>query len=90
MLNIVIALRVWGYLWQHGSISIRCDNLGVVQVVKTSKTRNIWLLTASYDIDLLITHIPGSKNVIADTLSRLYSDKPVNHDLLIDLEQNYV
>ena len=43
MLNIVIALRIWGHLWQHGSISIRCDNLGVVQVVKTGKTRDPFL-----------------------------------------------
>ena len=64
MLNIVIALRIWGHLWQHGSISIRCDNLGVVQVIKSGKTRdqflalcvrNIWLLTASHDIDLVIS-----------------------------------
>ena len=54
MLNIVIALRIWGHLWQHGSISIRCDNVGMFQVVKANKTRdpflalcfrNIWLLT---------------------------------------------
>ena len=99
MLNIVIALRIWGHLWQHGSISIKCDNLGVVQVVKTGKTRdqflalcvrNIWLLTASHDIDLVITHIPGAKNVIADTLSRLYSNKSVNSNILTDLKENYI
>ena len=98
MLNIVIALQTWGHLWQHGSISIRCDNLGVVQVVQTGKTRdqflalcvrNIWLLTASHDIDLVISHIPGSKNTIADTLSRLYSDKPVNSNIWTDLIHNY-
>ena len=47
-------------------------------MVKTRKTkdsflalciRNIWLLTAAYDIELHIDHIPGSRNVIADTLS---------------------
>ena len=99
MLNIVIALRIWGHLWQHGSISIRWDNLGLVQVVKTGKTsdqflalcvRNIWLLTASYNIDLVITHIPRAKNVIADTLSRLYSDKSVNNNILTDLKENYI
>ena len=99
MLNIVIALRTWGTFWQHGSISIRCDNLAVVQVVKTGKTRdsflalcirNIWFLTATYDIDLIISHIPGTGNKIADTLSRLYSDKPVNSDTLCDLEKNYI
>ena len=98
MLNIVIALRVWGPFWQHGSISVHCDNLGVLQVVKTGKTRdsflalcirNIWLLTSSYDIDLNVNHILGVNNVIADTLSRIYSDRPVNHDILLDLQQNY-
>ena len=98
MLNIVIALRIWGQFWQHGSISVNCDNLGVVQVVKTSKTRdpflalcirNIWLITSAYDIDLNIKHIPGVKNVIADTLSRIYSDKPVNQNILLELKQNY-
>ena len=98
MLNIVIALRVWGPFWQHGSISVHCDNLGVVQVVKTGKTRdsflalcirNIWLLTSSYDIDLNVNHILGVNNVIADTLSRIYSDRPVNYDILLDLQQNY-
>ena len=98
MMNIVIALRIWGQFWQHGSISVNCDNLGVVQVVKTSKTRdpflalcirNIWLITSAYDIDLNIKHIPGVKNVIADTLSRIYSDKPVNHNIFLELKQNY-
>ena len=99
MMNIVVALWVWGKLWQHGSISVKCDNLGVVQVVKTGKNkdyflalciRNIWLLTAAYGIELHIDHIPGSKNVIADTLSRIYSDKPVNSHILADLELNFI
>ena len=87
MLNIVIALRTWGSLWCHSAISIHCDNLGVVFVVKTGKTRdpflalcirNIWLLQAHYDIDLQIFHIPGCYNIIADSLSRIYSNSPVN------------
>ena len=72
MLNIVIALRTWG----HSAINIYSDNLGVVQVVETGKTRdhflalcirNIWLITASLDIQLDIGHIAGIYNVIADT-----------------------
>ena len=103
-MNMVIALRVWDRLWQHGSISVRCDNLGVVQVVKTSKPknsflalcvrngilRNLWLLAASFDIELHIDHIPGCKNMIADTLSRVYSDNLVNPKKLADIELNYV
>ena len=98
MMNIVVVLRVCGRLWKHCSISVKCDNLGVVQVVKTRKTkdsflalcvRNIWLLTASYDIALHIDHIPGCRNVITDTLSRIYSENPVNPHILTDLELNY-
>ena len=66
MLNIVIALRTWGTWWSHSNIKIFCDNLGVVQVVRTGKTRdpflslcirNIWLLTALLDIQLDIFYI---------------------------------
>ena len=91
MLNIIIALRFCGNLWCHSAISIYCDNLGVVFVVKTGTTkdpflalyiRNIWLLTAYYDIDLLIFHIPGWCNIIADSLSRIYSNNSVNMSIL--------
>ena len=98
MLNLVIALRVWGSSWQHKHLKVHCDNLGVVQVVKTGKTkdpflalciRNIWLLTASHDIDLDISHIPGTFNIIADALSRLYSDRTVHRDILTMLSAYY-
>ena len=96
MLNIVIALRTWGTLWCHSAISIHCDNLGVVKTGKTKDPflalciRNIWLLAAHYDIDLQIHHIPGCFNVIADSLSRIYSSSPVNHSILRELEDHYV
>ena len=102
MLNIIIALRTWGTLWRHSNIKIFCDNLGVVQVVRTGKTkdsclslciRNIWLLTALLDIQLDIYHIAGVYNVIADTLSRVYSpatSKPVNLDLIEILKNEYI
>ena len=99
MLNIIIALKTWGGKWRHSTIDIFCDNLGVVQLVETGRTkdsflalyvRNIWLLTAYLDIELNISHVPGVHNVIADTLSRIYSDKPVNPDLLSILQDNYI
>ena len=70
-----------------------------MQVVKTSKTkdrflclclRNIWLLTAIYDIDLHVDHIAASSNVITDTLSRIHSENPVNQAILRELEHNYI
>ena len=84
MINVLIAVRVWAPLWVHSTVRFSCDNLAVVQVVTSSKTkdsflnaclRNIWLVTASYDIDLSIDHIQGTKNVIADALSRIFSQK---------------
>ena len=78
MLNIVIALRTWDHWWHHSVITIFCNNLWVIQVVETGRTRdsflalcirNIWLITATLDIQLDICHIPGIHNVIANTLS---------------------
>ena len=50
-LNIVITLRLWAKFWEHSQVQIHCDNVAVVQVVSSSKTkdkflaaciRNIW------------------------------------------------
>ena len=91
MWNIVIALRMWGHLWCHSSIQIFCDNLAVVQVMNTYKTkdpflsicdRNVWLLAASHDILLQVHHVRGKDNAEANLLSRLYSDTPVHPVLL--------
>ena len=73
-----------------------CDNLAVVQVVRTGKTRdnmlalclrNIWLSTAS--IDLQIDHIQDRANKTADLPSRIYSPKTVNLNLLGDIREAY-
>ena len=84
MFNILLALRVWGDHWKHSLVRFYCDNLAVVQVVQTSKTkdpflaaciRNIWMITATLDIEIQVDHIKGINNTIVDLLSRLYSDK---------------
>ena len=99
MLNTVVALRVWGHFWQHSCITVFCDNQAVVSVVDTSKTRdpflglrirNIWLLTARWVIQLVIKHIPDTSNCIADTLSRVYSDKPVNQSECQEVQNSYI
>ena len=95
MLNLVIALRLWSQKWAHCTVKFYCDNSAVVQVVRTGKTRdqmlalclrNIWLIAATHDIHIEIDHIQGIHNNKADLLSRLYSDKPVDHKLLRELE----
>ena len=75
-----------------------CDNYSVVHVIVSGKTkdpflalciRNIWLLTAHNDIKLLLRHIPGVRNTIADTLSWIYFPKYVNNEVLQDLLDNF-
>ena len=88
MLNILVALRKWQNFWLHSTVKSFCDNKAVVQVVESGKTKdpylaacicNIWLLTATHDINLSVQHIQGTHNIIADCLSRLYSYKPTEN-----------
>ena len=97
MINLVIALSLWGQYWSHCYVRIFCNNEAVVQVVKTSKTRdlfvavcvrNIWLISAIKDIKLDIHHIMETKNTTADLLSRLHSTSPVNQKLLQNILDN--
>ena len=79
MLNVVVALKVWANIWANKRIKISCDNLAVVEILKSGKTRdpflatcarNIWLITAMFNIDIIIIHVPGVNNQVADLLSR--------------------
>ena len=68
MLNILVALKAWGSQWLHKRISIACDNEAVVYVLNSDKTRdltlvaiarNIQLLLTTYNIEIVVRHIPG-------------------------------
>ena len=89
MINVLIALRVWASLWAHSTVRFSCNNLTKDSFLNAC-LRNIWLVTASYDIDLLIDHIQGSKNVIADALSRIFSQKGVSDNMLYHLTHDYI
>ena len=63
ILNLVFVLRTWAKLWQHTKVVFHCDNLAVVHVVRTNKTRdeflalclqNIWLLAALHYVEIEI------------------------------------
>ena len=59
--------------------------------------RNIWLLAASYNINVIVTHFRGHDNCVADLLSRWYQsannydklnkliDSPIWIDVHLDL-----
>ena len=81
MINVFIALKLWRHELQGRTIVIHCDNMAVVSSISSGRfwdpflgsvARNIWLLTATHDIDLTVVHIPGIKNIYADVLSRWY------------------
>ena len=98
MLNLLVALRLWANHWAQSSVYIFCDNMAVVQVASSGRTRDpfcgacirkIWFITATHDIDLEVKHIQGTKNVLADALSRIYSDKGISQDLFQMLKDSY-
>ena len=68
MLNILVAIRVWGPQWYGKAIQIACDNQAVVMVLNSGKTldltlaaiaRNIVMEAAQFDIFLKTVHIMG-------------------------------
>ena len=79
MVNILVAIRVFGHLWHRKQILIKCDNQAVVQVLASGKTkdpflaacaRNVWYECALMDIMIKYEHVMGKNNRVADLLSR--------------------
>lgn len=77
---ILLAVRVWGSLWKNHSILFFTDNEALVSVInkQTSKDNILltmvrWLVLQCLRNNILFKakHIPGKKNVLADSLSRL-------------------
>ena len=75
----MVALKVWSNLWSDKKVKFFSDNLAVVEVLKSGKTkdpflaicaRNIWLITAIFNIEIIVVYVPGCDNHIADLLSR--------------------
>ena len=93
-------------MWHHKRVVFNVDNAAVVTICNKGYTkcnhlgamiRNIWLVTAIWDIELVVIHIPGKQNCVADTLSRLCKDasKKIELSALIQypiwyhIDQNY-
>ena len=90
MINILVALRTWAHQWQGRKVVIHCDNQAVVSVLGSGHTRdmtlaaiarNINMITAFNDIELITVHIQGKLNIIADTLSRLSISPALIHKI---------
>ena len=86
----VVALKVWGQCWVNRRFQIFCDNKVVVDVLRFDRTkdsvlatyvRNVWLLTVHCHIALVVSHVEGRENTVADLLSR-WSDTLEDHEHL--------
>ena len=58
-----------------------CSNGYTRDMTLATYVRTLWLLTAKYDIELVVTHIEGKNNVIADMLSG-WTGSDNNHSIL--------
>ena len=76
---IVASLAVWGNRWVGGTVQVFCDNMAVVQCLRTGSARDprlnhlfrvLALLLARFEVSLRAEHIAGLQNGAADTLSR--------------------
>ena len=81
---IVVACNVWGPQWKGKKILFHCDNEAIVHIWKhgSSKSKSIMTLlratywvAAHYQFNIMITHIRGCDNIIADSLSRFQMDR---------------
>ena len=79
LLTIMVTLNLWGELLRAQRVILQCDNENSVLAINSGRCRlpgmhlclrEIWFLTARYDIDIFARHVAGVDNSIADHLSR--------------------
>ena len=83
MLNLLIAMRIFGHCWGNQKSKFHVDNKAVVHALSKGRikdkylqsvARSIWLVATVKDIDIEYVHISGVDNVKADVLSRIFQD----------------
>ena len=81
---IVVAVHTWGSSRSRQKILFHCDNRAVVDIWDKGSTRAahtmglvrlLYFCASRYNINVCVTHIAGSCNDIADSLSRFQMDK---------------
>ena len=79
MINILLAVRLFTQTWKGRKILIKCDNVAVVNVMKSGRARDpflgacarsVWFESTLADTHLHYGHIMGKRNRVADLLSR--------------------
>ena len=81
---IYIACYLWGPSWSGKHICMWCDNLPVVSIINSKRSKSprimdlvraITILTLEHNFSFTARHIPGLDNSIADSLSRFQMDR---------------
>ena len=102
LLSIMAALKLWGELLPGKRFILQCDNTSSVQALnsghlrvpgKQACLRKIWFLSALYEFELRVKHIPSRTNTIADLLSSWRiapSHEAQFHSLTADLVTTHV
>ena len=77
--NVIVTLTIWDQLWANKRTEIFCDIKYVVDVLSSytaedqilaTSARNVWLSSALYNISIVVSHVRGSQNKVADLLPR--------------------
>lgn len=77
---IVVASILWGRQWTGKRIVFNCDNQATVHIITKGRSkepvimklmRRLTMCAAKYNFAIYSTYVPGVKNNIADSLSRL-------------------
>jgi len=79
LVPIVTAAAIWDPEWSTESIEVKCNSAAVVAVLNSGSSRNPELMhlmrclsffMAKFHFTLRASHVTGSKNALADALSR--------------------
>ena len=71
---LLITVKIWAPKLAGSRFQISCDNDAAVQVVRSGRTRDVflqrclrqlWFTSARYDLELHVSHIPGVHNAFA-------------------------
>ena len=93
MLNVVVAVKVWGERWRGSRVRVDCDNMVVCLALQSGRsrdaylqhcTREVFLWVASNDIELVAVHRPGVTLIRADALSRQHKSSTHRQIVLND------
>ena len=74
---IAVAAAIWGPEWSTRNIEVKCDNAAIVAVLNSGSSRDPELMHLLRCLSFFmakfqftVSHVAGSKNVLADALSR--------------------